>query len=217
MKSVAAPILAVLGLCGLPGASRAQWSSGHVDYVPHTETHNHYVPHGNHYHVVPHSTTHFDPVWHETSGNGIYYHDNGVTYPSATVTYPSPPVSYPSATVNYAPSSSANIVTNSIPPANSVPAAGGVSAARNGTITLTNPAETGGTVNYKVNSFSYAAKPGESQTLNNDRAWTITFDSGRGKRANYRLERGTYRFQVDDAEGWTLARIDDGDAPAPPQ
>lgn len=198
MKPATFAIIAVLALCGLqataPRAAHAQWSSGHYDYVPHTSTHYHVVPHNGHLDVVPHTTTHYDPVWHNTnngwnSGYGGYVQGGNVVQGQTVVT-------------NRIPTTSS---------ANVIPSRSG------GTITLVNPAENGGAVKYQVNSLAYTADPGQSQTLQNDRVWTITFDNGRGRRMNYRLDRGEYQFRVDASDGWTLARVDDGGAPAPPQ
>jgi hypothetical protein len=45
-------------------------------YVPHTSTHYHYVPHGNHVHAVPHTTTHY----HRVQGYGGYGQGYGIGY-----------------------------------------------------------------------------------------------------------------------------------------
>lgn len=198
MKPAMGAILAVLGLCGLhaiaPLAVHAQWSSGHYDTVPHTTTHYHVVPHNGHYDFVPHTTTHYDQVWHDTSGWN-WGSGNGGSIQGGNVVQ------------------GQSVVTNRIPTtvsANTIPSRMG------GMITLVNPTDNGGPVKYVLNSFSYTANPGDSQTLTNDRSWTITFDNGRGRQVNHRLERGAYEFRVDNANGWTLARVDEGDAPAAP-
>jgi hypothetical protein len=54
------------------------YSSG---YVPHTTTHLHYVPHGNHIDVIPHTTTHYDRVNNYGSGYG-HAHGYGAGYGS---------------------------------------------------------------------------------------------------------------------------------------
>ncbi len=48
-------LLTTLLALGLPGVTFAQG----IILVPHTNTHYHLVPHGNHAHLVPHTTTHF--------------------------------------------------------------------------------------------------------------------------------------------------------------
>lgn len=201
MKPYTLLIVAILGLSVVPSA-RGQWPAGHFDYVPHTQTHFDYVPHNGHYHVVPHTTTHYDPVWHDTTGwNSGYSGYVG----SGVVTYPSTPAVSPATT----------IVTSPIPAAGT---ANVIPAASRGTITLANPARNGGAVNYSVNTFTYSAQPGQTQTLNNDRPWTIAFDNGRGQQMKHRLDSGAYEFRVDAASGWSLVRIDGaGDAPPPPR
>ncbi|TWU20614.1 hypothetical protein Pla52o_44920 [Novipirellula galeiformis] len=66
--------LAVSAMLITSEQAAAQW--GHIDYVPHTQTHIDYYRHGNHLHAVPHTTTHVDPVYH----NGPHY--NSVPYQS---------------------------------------------------------------------------------------------------------------------------------------
>lgn len=152
------------------------------------------MPHNGHYDFVPHTTTHYDQVWHDTSGWNSGYGYGGYVQGGNVV-------------------QGQTVVTNRIPTTastNTIPSLTG------GTITLVNPAGNGGPVRYQVNSYAYTANPGESQTLVNDRAWTITFDNGRGRRVNYRLDRGGYEFRVDEANGWTLARVDAGAAPSWP-
>lgn len=80
---------------------------------------------------------------------------------------------------------------------------------------LANPAASGGSVKYSLNEFSYTIKPGESQTLNLDRNWTIAFDNGLGRRVNYRLNDGEYRFTVSPQRGWDVEKVEDAPPAAP--
>lgn len=76
-------------------------------------------------------------------------------------------------------------------------------------ITLVNPAGSGASVTYTLNGFRYTMRPGQTQTITADRAWTIIF--GRGSRfgsARYSLSAGTYIFGVTN-RGWELRRSED--------
>lgn len=80
-----------------------------------------------------------------------------------------------------------------------------VSASRK--IVLTNPADSGGSIKYAVNEFPYTIAPGQAQTLNMDRDWTIKFDNGLGRVISYRLQEGNYRFTVSQDAGWNVGRL----------
>lgn len=71
-------------------------------------------------------------------------------------------------------------------------------------IRITNPASSTAPINYSLNGYNYVIRPGESQTLVNDRAWTIQFDrGGEFGRARYSLNPGLYEFTV-AANGWDI-------------
>lgn len=76
-----------------------------------------------------------------------------------------------------------------------------------GSITILNPAETGGDVRYSLNGIEYSIRPGQSQVINSDRTWVISFGSG-GPRGDvrYTLSPGTFRFKT-TAVGWDLTRL----------
>ena len=59
---------------------------------------------------------------------------------------------------------------------------------------------------YALNGTAYSIKPGYSQSIQNDRAWTVEFGPG-GSAGNvrYSLQTGTYKFKVTEA-GWNLFR-----------
>lgn len=79
-------------------------------------------------------------------------------------------------------------------------------------IVLSNPAETGGTIGYMLNTFPYSINPGHSQTINLNRDWIIKFDNGLGKMVGYQLGEGRYEFAVSPQTGWIVVRSRD-DAP----
>jgi len=71
-------------------------------------------------------------------------------------------------------------------------------------VTVYNPKETGGSINYMVATFPYEMKAGESQTLPGGKSWVISFDRGGSNgRAEYTLSEGSYEFFVGD-RGWDL-------------
>ena len=70
-------------------------------------------------------------------------------------------------------------------------------------IRLENPRNSGGSVNYTLNEFSYTIKPGETQKIPSDRPWTLRFDNGLGKTVAVQLSPGgDYDFAVSQQEGW---------------
>lgn len=93
------------------------------------------------------------------------------------------------------------IPANSIPP-NVVPG----TMVSYGKILIVNPADSGGDVNYVLNGSSYSIRPGQTQSLDNDRLWTIDFASG-GPRGpvRYSLSPGQFKFVVKET-GWELVR-----------
>lgn len=90
------------------------------------------------------------------------------------------------------------------PPQNVLP--GNFMPQSNGTITIFNPADSGGEVAYSLNDATYSIKPGYSQTVDVDRTWVISFGSG-GQRGDvrYTLSAGTFKFKPTPA-GWELVR-----------
>jgi hypothetical protein len=81
------------------------------------------------------------------------------------------------------------------------------------------------TLNYTLNGTVYPIPPGYSQTLVEDRPWTIQFSRGAGfGEARYGLESGVYTFGNSD-HGWELyhkamvesAPVEGLSNPTPPQ
>lgn len=82
-------------------------------------------------------------------------------------------------------------------------------ASNPGTITIANPSDSGGEVSYALNGTPYAIKPGQTQTIQNDRPWTIAFGSGGAVGdIRYSLNPATYRFKVTKA-GWNLFKAEE--------
>lgn len=70
-------------------------------------------------------------------------------------------------------------------------------------------------VNYTLNQFTYAMKPGERQGFREDREWVVRFDRGLSLGTfEYTLTPGTYCFVCDSATGWQLYQISDQTAVA---
>ena len=66
-------------------------------------------------------------------------------------------------------------------------------------IKIVNPSDASGSIRYSLNDFDYVIEPGQSQTIVNDRPWTITFDRGdKFGTAHYSLSAGTYTFATTD-------------------
>lgn len=178
-------------------------------------------------HMIDRAGHHIDGHGHHTGGVGVY--DSGAyTYPRSSFyggSWNQPYYSYPS--ISRSPSiiySTPGIVSSSIGVpsspvyssakpilpepnsivANRIPVPGG---ARPGAlIKLINPRSTGGSVSYTLNNFKYTINPGESQTLNLDREWVISFGNGLGKQVNYRLAEGFYEFTVSPDTGWDVGK-----------
>lgn len=92
---------------------------------------------------------------------------------------------------------------NNVPP-NVVP---GAAVGASGKVLITNPADSGGDVNYVLNGNNFSIQPGQTQSLDNDRVWTIDFASG-GQRGGvrYTLSPGQFKFVVKES-GWELVRV----------
>ena len=71
-------------------------------------------------------------------------------------------------------------------------------------IRIVNKPLTETTLSYALNDYPYEIKPGEVQSLAEDRTWVIEFDrSGDFGVAQYTLEPGEYSFAMTD-HGWEL-------------
>ncbi len=114
------------------------------------------------------------------------------------------------------PATSSNTIPAATQP-NVIPGRASLAASGARTIVLTNPTESGGDIKYNVNEFPFTISPGQSQTLNLDRDWTIKFDNGLGRQITYRLTEGKYKFTVSATKGWDVGRVEEETAPpAPP-
>lgn len=193
------------------------WHNG-LGYVPHASTHYDTHLHSNHTHAVPHTTTHLDPVYPSTYGSGVIYPSpSPLMVPSVVtpnvggvVTAP-PPATISSSYSASKPVVDASVASNVIPGKSSLPA-----GARR-TIVIANPSDSGGDIRYSVNGFPFTITPGQAQTLNLDREWTIKFDNGLGRQISYRLTEGKYNFSVSEDKGWDVGRVVEETAvPAPP-
>ena len=98
----------------------------------------------------------------------------------------------------------APVVANKIPTRDAGPGAL-ASTTSSGEIVLRNPSSSGGSLHYSLNQFQYEIKPGESQTIEQDRNWVIKFDNGLGQTVETNLEPGKYLFQVSPETGWQLS------------
>lgn len=193
------------------------WHNG-PDYVPHSTTHYDTYLHGNHTHTVPHTTTHLDPVYPSTYGSGVIYPSPtqvitpSVVAPSVGGVVTAPPP----ATIGSSYSASKPVVNGTVS-SNVIPGKSSLPAGARRTIVITNPSDTGGDIRYSVNGFPFTITPGQSQTLNLDRDWTIKFDNGLGRQVSYRLTEGKYNFSVSEEKGWDVGRVvEETAAPAPP-
>jgi hypothetical protein len=82
-------------------------------------------------------------------------------------------------------------------------------------IKIVSPEDAGAPIAYSLNEYDYTIQPGESQTLVNDRQWTITFDRGGNfGTAEYSLSPGTYEFTL-TAKGWEVYHDSDMSKLAP--
>jgi hypothetical protein len=71
-------------------------------------------------------------------------------------------------------------------------------------IKIINPMDAGAAVHYSLNDYDYVIEPGQSQTIVNDRPWTISFDRGGDfGPARYSMSPGTYTFAATD-KGWQV-------------
>lgn len=78
-----------------------------------------------------------------------------------------------------------------------------------GPIRITNPPNSGVTLNYTLNGTPYSIAPGSAQTFSEDRSWVIDFNrGGNGGFAQYQLHVGVYSFAATD-HGWELYRQPD--------
>ena len=157
----------------------------------------------HHHHHRP--TVHHGGL-HSGYYSGHHHHSHALIYGA----YGYPPVyasGYATPQVIY--SAPAPVVQNAIP-SNSLPAATPLSLASDpGTITIVNPSESGGEISYALNGTSYTIKPGQTQTIQNDRPWTIAFGSGGAAGdVRYSLNTATYRFKVTKV-GWNLFKADE--------
>lgn len=90
---------------------------------------------------------------------------------------------------------------------------------RDGDILLKSPEAAPGNVGYGINDkWVYTIKPGQKQTLEAGRKWTIEFHRGidGAEPARYALEPGVYEFRYSQSEGWELQRVKEGVLPSPP-
>jgi hypothetical protein len=84
-----------------------------------------------------------------------------------------------------------------------------------GTIRIVNPIESDAAVTYRLNGFEYDMQPGFAQTFENDRTWTIEFESNSPRGTiRYRLSTGHYQFRL-TRDGWDLFTVGD-EAELPP-
>ncbi|MDB5347574.1 MAG: hypothetical protein JWP89_5951 [Schlesneria sp.] len=161
-------------------------------------------------HLVDSRGHHVDQYGRHTGAVGVY--TNGAYAPPA---YGSPQIYSPPSgyggnvygnTGTWNPGvASPNMVavpTNNIPP-NVIP---GSPIGRFGKVLITNPRDSGGDVNYVLNGNNYSIQPGQTQSLDNDRVWTIDFaSSGPRGGVRYTLSPGQFKFVVKES-GWELVR-----------
>lgn len=99
-----------------------------------------------------------------------------------------------------------NIVSNPLPHTANYPGAVVMQPGYGLPIKITNPASSTAPINYSLNGYNYVIRPGESQTLVNDRGWTIQFDRGGSfGLARYSLSPGLFEFTV-AATGWDIVQ-----------
>lgn len=156
-------------------------------------------------HLIDARGHHVDQYGRHTGGIGVYA-NGGYASPvyGTPQLYPGQAV-YPNTSTWNPGVASSNVMaipSNSIPP-NVVP---GSPMGVIGKISISNPTDSGGSVNYVLNGSSYSIQPGQTQSLDNDRVWTIDFASG-GPRGNvrYTLSPGQFKFVVKES-GWELVR-----------
>ncbi|MEO8268066.1 MAG: hypothetical protein ABI557_00005, partial [Aureliella sp.] len=93
---------------------------------------------------------------------------------------------------------------NKIPTTDSGPGSAAQTTA-SGKIVLRNPRNSGGSIHYSLNEFPYKINPGESQSIEQDRNWSLKFDNGLGQTVTYSLQPGNYEFRVSPEAGWEVA------------
>ncbi|MBI5760858.1 MAG: hypothetical protein HZA46_20240 [Planctomycetales bacterium] len=86
-----------------------------------------------------------------------------------------------------------------------------------GEILLFNPAGSEGPVDYALNGYRYAIKPGESQKFRNDRHWVIAIPRGAtgDPEALYTLSTGRFKFKKSD-KGWDVVSVEESAPVAQP-
>lgn len=156
-------------------------------------------------HLTDHRGHHVDSHGHHIPVVGVYrqpYYPQPVIYEQPYV-YPQqiqPPM-------NQQPVVQPAIPSNTVPYSIQTTAVGAVPSGN--IIKLVNPAESGGDVRYALNGTVYSIKPGNAQTLQNDRAWLVEFNTGGpAGNARYTLQPGTYKFKVTN-DGWNLFKSQD--------
>lgn len=232
MFSVSALIFA--SLIGLPpSASYAQHVHQHNG---HFDIHQN-VQHGHDQagHLTDRWGHHIDGDGHHTGSIGVYengsfsrpqsnFYPHYPSYPTYVAPAVVEPQYYPSvisspSSIVFSPSQpatmgSTRVASNKVPVAsqtNSVPGSG----LSGGSITLSNPSDSGGSIRYTLNQYPYSINPGESQTIKVNREWNIKFDNGLNRELVYRLEDGRYKFTVSPQKGWDLAKVE-AELPSPP-
>jgi hypothetical protein len=92
--------------------------------------------------------------------------------------------------------------------ANKIPVAGPNQTPQGnlGTAIISNPRDSGGSINYTLNNQAFSINPGESQTIRLDREFVIKFDNGLSKQVVYRLENGNFEFRVSQQTGWDMVK-----------
>lgn len=176
-----------------PAAARAQlfelFGGGHTD-------HHHHDAAG---HRVDDSGHHIDNHGNHTGAWGVFdgdhshepHYSGGRSGGYSSRYYSRPHTTY------YSPNPSSYVAPNVLPRPASPQYNGGP-------IEIRVAGDAQGSVNYALNEFSYQIGAGQSQTIQSDRAWTITFDRGGGfGAAKYSLTPGVYEFSVTE-RGWEL-------------
>ena len=134
------------------------------------------------------------------------YHSHGLVYGGYGY-YPAYATGYSNSGVIY---SAPPVVSQNVPPTNALPQAFPVSlASDSGTIMIVNPSDSGGEVRYTLNGTEYSIKPGQTQTVQNDRPWTVSFGSGGAAGdVRYALKSATYKFRATKV-GWNLFKAEE--------
>ena len=150
-----------------------------------------------HYHHHHHAGVPYAGGYH----SGHHHHSHGVVYGGYGY-YPTYVGGYYNGGTSYTPTPV--VVQNGVP-SNIVPSAVSVGRATEvGTITIVNPTDSGGVVSFTLNNSPYSIKPGQTQTIQNDRLWTVAFGSGGpAGDVRYSLKPAVYKFKVTEG-GWNL-------------